>query len=198
MPASGELAISAGPGWSGYWATRSAIPCLRACTTRPSGQGIDMVYLAFDVPPEHCPRPSTGLRALGFRGANVTIPHKEAIASSSTASSRWPLASAPSTRSSTTTAVLVGYNTDKSGFAAALRRAPRGGRGPALPRGRGRRRGARRGGGPDRRGAPPRSRSATARRQGGRLCCALRRHVGSARCLRAVDGRPVSRGRRQS
>jgi shikimate dehydrogenase len=84
-------------------------------------QGVDLVYLAFDVPPERLPESVSGLRALGFRGVNVTIPHKEAIV---------PLLDdvegAAVRIGSVNTVVndsgrLVGYNTDKSGFLAALR-----------------------------------------------------------------------------
>jgi len=42
-------------------------------------QNIDLVYLAFDVPPERLREAVAGLRGLGFRGVNVTIPHKEAM-----------------------------------------------------------------------------------------------------------------------
>ena len=41
--------------------------------------GSDYVYVAMDVTPEHLPVAVCGLRALGFRGFNVTMPHKEAI-----------------------------------------------------------------------------------------------------------------------
>lgn len=43
-----------------------------------AGAGIDAVYLAFDVAPERFADAVTGLRAAGFLGANVTIPHKQA------------------------------------------------------------------------------------------------------------------------
>lgn len=43
------------------------------------GQGIDMRYLAFDVSPEELPTAIAGLRALGIVGANITVPHKEAV-----------------------------------------------------------------------------------------------------------------------
>jgi shikimate dehydrogenase len=83
-------------------------------------QGIDLVYLAFDVPPERLPGALLGLRALGLRGVNVTIPHKEAIV---------PLldeVEASALRIGSVNTVvndrgrLVGYNTDKSGFLTAL------------------------------------------------------------------------------
>jgi shikimate dehydrogenase len=84
-------------------------------------QGINMVYLAFDVLPEHLQEAMMGLRALGFRGVNVTIPHKEAIVSLLD-----DVDPAALRIGSVNTVVnhngrLVGYNTDRSGFAAALR-----------------------------------------------------------------------------
>jgi len=84
-------------------------------------QGIDMVYLAFDVPPERLPEALLGLRALGFRGVNVTIPHKEAIVTLLD-----DVEAAAVRIGSVNTVVndngrLVGYNTDKSGFLSALR-----------------------------------------------------------------------------
>ena len=39
--------------------------------------GSDYVYVAMDVRPEHLPAAVDGLRALGFKGFNVTMPHKE-------------------------------------------------------------------------------------------------------------------------
>lgn len=41
--------------------------------------GRDGVYVAFNVAPADLPRAVEGLRALGVRGANCTIPHKEAL-----------------------------------------------------------------------------------------------------------------------
>jgi shikimate dehydrogenase len=84
-------------------------------------QGIDLVYVAFDVLPVRLPEAVGGLRALGLRGINVTIPHKEAIVGL--------LDEVEETArriGSVNTVVneqgrLRGYNTDKSGFAAALR-----------------------------------------------------------------------------
>ena len=42
-------------------------------------QGVDAMYLLADVAPENLPDAVAGLRALGAMGANVTIPHKEAV-----------------------------------------------------------------------------------------------------------------------
>ena len=42
-------------------------------------EGLDWRYLTFEVPPESLADAVRGLRALGFRGANFTIPHKVAV-----------------------------------------------------------------------------------------------------------------------
>jgi len=44
-----------------------------------AASGVDYVYVAMDVLPEDLPAAVSGLGALGFRGFNVTMPHKEAI-----------------------------------------------------------------------------------------------------------------------
>ena len=45
-----------------------------------AARGLDWVYVALDVPPEHLENAVRGLSALGFAGANVTAPHKLAVA----------------------------------------------------------------------------------------------------------------------
>lgn len=42
--------------------------------------GLDAVYLAFRVEPDALPQAIAGMRALGIRGLNVTIPHKRGVA----------------------------------------------------------------------------------------------------------------------
>jgi shikimate dehydrogenase len=84
-------------------------------------QGIDLVYLAFDVAPARLEAAVLGLRALGFRGVNITIPHKEAVVSLLD-----EVDPAAVRIGSVNTVVneggrLIGHNTDKAGFAAALR-----------------------------------------------------------------------------
>jgi shikimate dehydrogenase len=44
-----------------------------------AASGLDYVYVPMDVKPENLPEAVTGLGALGFRGFNVTMPHKETI-----------------------------------------------------------------------------------------------------------------------
>lgn len=45
-----------------------------------AARGLDWVYVAVDVPPERLETAVRGLAALGFAGANVTAPHKLAVA----------------------------------------------------------------------------------------------------------------------
>ena len=45
-----------------------------------AARGLDWVYIALDVPPERLEEAVRGLDALGFAGANVTAPHKAAVA----------------------------------------------------------------------------------------------------------------------
>ena len=45
-----------------------------------AARGLDWHYLALDVPPERLEEAVRGLCALGFSGANVTAPHKIAVA----------------------------------------------------------------------------------------------------------------------
>ncbi|HKU38562.1 MAG TPA: shikimate dehydrogenase, partial [Polyangiales bacterium] len=85
--------------------------------------GIDARYVAFEVAPERLPDAVRGLRALGVRGANITVPHKIAIL---------PLLDAVDAIAQHVGAVntllrdgdrLIGTNTDAEGLARALREA---------------------------------------------------------------------------
>jgi shikimate dehydrogenase len=89
--------------------------------------GFDGVYLALPVPPDRLAEAVAGVRALGFLGVNVTVPHKEAIV---------PLcdeidASARAVGAVNTVVVrdrrLVGSNTDVVGFARSIAGAAEGG-----------------------------------------------------------------------
>ncbi|MBQ1868385.1 MULTISPECIES: shikimate dehydrogenase [Selenomonas] len=82
--------------------------------------GLDYVYTALPVKPEDLPAAVQGLKALQFRGWNVTIPHKTAI---------MPLLDAIDEDARIIGAVntvvndegcLTGYNTDVTGFIEAL------------------------------------------------------------------------------
>jgi len=45
-----------------------------------AARGLDWAYVALDVAPERLAEAVAGLSALGFAGANVTAPHKQAVA----------------------------------------------------------------------------------------------------------------------
>jgi shikimate dehydrogenase len=83
--------------------------------------GLNYVYLAFRVPSAALGDAINGIRGLGLRGANVTIPHKTAVL---------PLLDEIEEQAKRLGAVntivndfgkLTGYNTDAPGFLAALR-----------------------------------------------------------------------------
>ena len=44
-----------------------------------AARGLNWVYVPFPVPPEQVKDAVRGIRALGLRGVNVTVPHKEAV-----------------------------------------------------------------------------------------------------------------------
>lgn len=83
---------------------------------------LDYVYLAFDIAPEEVGKAVEALKVLGFKGFNVTIPHKERV--------MWYLDSL-NTEAAIIGAVntvklengkLIGYNTDGMGFVDSLKR----------------------------------------------------------------------------
>jgi shikimate dehydrogenase len=85
--------------------------------------GLDWCYVPFAVRPEALPQAIAGVRALGLRGLNATVPHKQALL---------PLMDAltPEARAigAVNTALvredgLLGHNTDAQGFLRALREA---------------------------------------------------------------------------
>lgn len=90
-------------------------------------QGVDMVYVAFDVLPERLAMAVEGLRALGMRGVNVTVPHKEKVVSLLDVVD--PLAARIGAVNTIVNdqGRLCGYNTDVAGFLSALRSVLRGG-----------------------------------------------------------------------
>lgn len=84
-------------------------------------QGLDYVYLAFDVLPSMLTMAVEGLRAVGARGANVTVPHKQEVLS--LMDELDPLAARVGAVNTIVneSGRLVGYNTDVAGFQKALR-----------------------------------------------------------------------------
>jgi shikimate dehydrogenase len=72
--------VSATSGFAGVlgWPLAFTLsPAIHNAAFRASG--VDWVYLPFPVPPENLAPAITGLRTLGAMGANVTMPHKEAV-----------------------------------------------------------------------------------------------------------------------
>ncbi|MGL5514911.1 MAG: shikimate dehydrogenase [Sporomusa sp.] len=81
---------------------------------------LDYVYLPLPTPPELLPQAVAGLRALGFSGVNVTIPHKVAIIDCLDELD----ASATLVGAVNTVVIrdgrLIGYNTDSGGYIRSL------------------------------------------------------------------------------
>jgi shikimate dehydrogenase len=121
MPVETERSITAATGLVavlGHPVAHSLSPRMHNAAFR--AQNVDMVYLAFDVHPDRLDEALTGLRALGARGANVTVPHKEAVVS------LMDVVSPAAARIGAVNTIvndqgcLVGHNTDVAGFLKAL------------------------------------------------------------------------------
>jgi len=84
-------------------------------------QSLDFVYVAFDVQPSALVTAVEGLRSLGFRGANVTVPHKQHVLK--LMDELDPLAARVGAVNTVVNEEgrLLGHNTDVAGFSAALR-----------------------------------------------------------------------------
>ena len=82
--------------------------------------GLNVAYVPLPVLPEHLPDALRGLIALGFRGVNVTVPHKEAALAHLDAI--FPAARAIGAVNTIVVgdSRLTGFNTDWSGFLADL------------------------------------------------------------------------------
>jgi shikimate dehydrogenase len=84
--------------------------------------GLDLAYVALPVPPQALAEALAGLRALGFLGANLTIPHKEAaMPYLAEATQEAQLAGAANTIRVEADGRLAGHNTDIEGITALLR-----------------------------------------------------------------------------
>lgn len=107
-------------GLIGWPVSHSHSPAMHNAAAR--ALGLDLVYVPLPVPPERVPTAVSGLAALGIRGVNVTVPHKQAVL---------PLLDELDTAVSLIGAVntivvhretgqLTGHNTDWHGFLADL------------------------------------------------------------------------------
>jgi shikimate dehydrogenase len=90
--------------------------------------GLNWCYVPLPAPPGEAEVAVRGLAALGFRGANVTVPHKRAALAvldsiADNARDMGAVNTLVTGRREDGTPVLGGYNTDDKGFVAALRHA---------------------------------------------------------------------------
>jgi shikimate dehydrogenase len=83
--------------------------------------GIDGAYVPLPVAPEHFAAAVHGLRAAGFRGVNVTIPHKEAALAICTKVDHAAQRAGAVNTILFTGDSIIGTNTDGAGFMANLR-----------------------------------------------------------------------------
>jgi len=110
-------------GLLGYPLEHSLSP--RMHNTAFQAQELDIAYVPLAVPPEAVAEAMTGLRALGFLGANVTIPHKQAVvpyldALSPQAAAVGAVNTIVREKAADGTVRLRGDNTDVAGFLAPL------------------------------------------------------------------------------
>lgn len=103
----------------GYPVRHSLSPRMHNAALR--AQGLDMVYVAFEVLPADLGAALAGLRALGSPGVNLTIPHKESALHLLDGLDQSARVVGSVNTVLNDAGRLVGYNTDKSGFASALR-----------------------------------------------------------------------------
>jgi shikimate dehydrogenase len=83
--------------------------------------GLDWVYVPLPVYPDHVGEAVRGLQALGFAGANVTVPHKQAVLAHLDEVSRAAQVIGAVNTIVVRDGSLYGDNTDAAGFIASLR-----------------------------------------------------------------------------
>ncbi len=104
----------------GWPIDHSMSPAMQAAAI--AAASLDLAYVALPVAPGRLPQALAGLPALGFLGANVTIPHKEAVArmmGELTPEAR--AVGAVNTIKVGEDGSLLGHNTDVGGLVEALR-----------------------------------------------------------------------------
>lgn len=102
----------------GHPVQHSLSPLMHNAAFAASGQ--DLVYLAFDVKSNDLAAALAGLKALGFRGANVTVPHKETVIPYLDAVDQVAARIGAVNTIVNEDRCLKGYNTDGSGFLRSL------------------------------------------------------------------------------
>jgi shikimate dehydrogenase len=106
----------------GHPVEHSLSPAMRNASF--TADGLDYVYVALDVKPEDLPAVVRGVAALGFRGFNVTMPHKRAILSHlDDVDEGARISGAVNTVVVEESGLLRGHNTDGGGMLRACREA---------------------------------------------------------------------------
>jgi len=83
--------------------------------------GINAIYMAFHVKPEQLRSAVEGIRGLGLRGVNVTIPHKQAVMDYLDEIDEGARVIGAVNTIVNNNGVLVGYNTDGIGYVRSLK-----------------------------------------------------------------------------
>jgi shikimate dehydrogenase len=120
LPASKLAGTTAVLGVIGYPVAHSFSPAMHNAAI--AALGVDFCYVPFPVHPERVGEAIRGMRGLGIRGLNVTIPHKLAVmAHLDEIAEEARAVGAVNTISLEPDGRLVGHNTDVYGFMTALR-----------------------------------------------------------------------------
>ena len=82
--------------------------------------GLDYIYVPFEVSPAMLKKAVDGIRSMGLRGVNVTIPHKVAVVRHIDWQSPEALATGAVNTLVNENGIIKGYNTDGAGFAESL------------------------------------------------------------------------------
>ena len=103
----------------GYPIAHSLSPAMQNAGIQTAG--LDYAYIAMPVKPEELGRAVEGLKSLGFRGFNVTIPHKQAVMEYLEEIQEDARIIGAVNTVSIENGRLVGYNTDMLGFIQAMK-----------------------------------------------------------------------------
>jgi len=117
----------------GWPVAHSRSPAMHTAALRELGLGAEWSYQHLPVPPDLFAETVRALPAVGFAGANVTVPHKEAaLALADTAGASARAIGAANTLSLGAKGTIHADNTDAPGLLATLPRDPRGARAVVL------------------------------------------------------------------
>jgi len=107
-------------GLFGHPVGHSLSPAMHQAALKSLGLDKEYVYLAFDIPPAQIREAVDAIRLLNFRGANITIPHKESVVCCldrvDDLAARIGAVNVILNRKG----ILIGFNTDGTGFLQSL------------------------------------------------------------------------------